>query len=207
MENARVSDYGMTEYPGGGGFGRMPPPPAPVEPMRGGGGGSPAYLVTLLVIACVVVGVFLAWGVHERGERTRLTIRNKQVEDAYVFAVAKRNDLAGFLTDPRTRLYRLVGKGRGDGAVTIAWQAETGRGLLIGDRMPLPGDRERYAVWRLEGPEAVAALLGAFRPEAGGTFYEFSRRGEGSGGEGGFIVTRETELKPAVPGEVVYETR
>jgi hypothetical protein len=176
--------------------------------------------MTLLVIACVVLGAMLAWGLRERGERTRLTARNREVEDAYVFVLAKRNDLAGFLTDPRTRLYRLTGAGRArGGSATIAWQDETRRGMLIGDRMPAPDDGETYVVWRTGDGDRAAAVLGAFRPDAGGTFYEFgagrrsgattmttSTKAAGAGG-GAFVITEETTATPVAPGEVVYETR
>lgn len=200
----------------------MAPPPPP--PPRMAPSGSPAaYFMTLLVIACVVLGAMLAWGLRERGERARLTVRNKQVEDAYVFVLAKRNDLASFLTDPRTRLYRLTGTGRArGGSATVAWQDETRRGLLIGERMPMPDDGGRYVVWRRGAADGAASkALGAFRPDAGGTFYEFgsSKRAatataatdaasaEVGGGGGSFVITEEKGASPDAPGEVVYETR
>jgi hypothetical protein len=215
--SARVSDS-----PFNAGFGRPTPPQAgpPVQyppPQYSSthreGGTSKPFLVTLLFIACVVLGALLNWGLKQRSERARLFERNIEVEQSYVTVLAKRNDLASFLTDPRTRLYRLGGGAQAGGkSVTVAWQQATGTGVLIGDDVPLPSDRHVYALWQLDGG-ARATLCGTFRPEPGVTFYDFHSPAEaGAGSEpGGFRVTDETDGRPQAPrpggGGAVYETR
>jgi hypothetical protein len=165
----------------------------------------------LLIITCVVLGVLLNWGMRQRSERARLFERNIEVEQSYVSVLAKRNDLASFLTDPRTRLYRLAGGAQAGGkSVTVAWQQATGLGVLIGEDVPRPSDGHVYALWQLDG-DARAVLCGTFRPEPGVTFYDFhSPARDGAGSEpGGFRVTDETDVRPQAPrpGAAVYETR
>lgn len=221
-----MSDYGTPPFDAG--FGR---PPIPPPPPQGGAPYSPGYyptptgrrheresgaskpfLVLLLIISCVVLGALLNWGMRQRAERARLFERNIEVEQSYVTVLAKRNDLASFLTDPRTRLYRLAGGGAAGGkSATVAWQEATGLGVLIGADVPLPSDRHVYALWQTDGG-ARATLCGTFRPEPGVTFYDFhstGRVGAGTGAEGGgFRVTDETEVRPQSPrGGAVYETR
>jgi hypothetical protein len=177
-------------------------------------GGSKGFLVTLLVIACLLLGGVLAWGFKERGERARLSVRNRRVEDAYTFVLAKRNDLANFLTDPRTRMIRLEGRGTARGlSVTVAWQEENRNGVLIGDSIPLPPDGSGYMVWLVPegagGPVRCDARLAGsalFRPEAGVTSFEFRTLSFG-GKVDGFYVTQEERKDAAAPGgRVIYES-
>jgi hypothetical protein len=197
----------------------MPPYSPGYYPTPPGGreresGASKPFLVMLLFIACGVLGALLNWGMRQRSERARLFARNIEVEQSYVTVLAKRNDLATFLIDPRTRLYRLTGGGPAGGkAVTVAWQEATGTGVLIGADVPLPSDQHVYALWQQDG-EAPATMVGTFRPEPGMTFYDFHSPGRGGAGAavergaGGFRVTDETEVRPQAPrGGVVYEMR
>ena len=176
--------------------------------------GSKAFLVTLLVIACLLLGGVLAWGFKERGERARLSQRNRRVEDAYTFVLAKRNDLANFLTDPRTRMIRLEGRGAARGlTITVAWQEESRTGVLIGDSIPLPPDGSGYMVWIVPegagGPVRCESRLGGsalFGPEAGVTSFDF-RVLDFAGKAEGFLVTQEERKDAAAPGgRVVYES-
>jgi hypothetical protein len=179
-----------------------------------GEGGSRGFLVVLLVLACVGGGGLLAWGLKEREARARLTERNRRAEDAYTFVLAKRNDLASFLVDPRTKLFRLEGRGDSQGKpLTIAWQEQTNSGVLVGDSMPLPGDGMGYVVWLLPGGGGGRAVrcegrlggAGLFRPEAGMTCFEFRALDVGAGAVEGFRVTQEQSSKGA-GGPVVYES-
>jgi hypothetical protein len=160
----------------------------------------------LLVIACVCLGALLNWGLRQRAERARLFERNIEVEQSYVTVLAKRNDLASFLTDPRTRLYRLGGSAQASGrALTVAWQPETQLGVLIGDEVPVPADKHQYALWEVDGNDR-ATLCGTFRPEGGVTYYNF--RATGGAEAKRFRVTDEMDARPAAPGgAMVYETR
>jgi hypothetical protein len=144
---------------------------------------------------------------RQRAERVRLFERNIEVEQSYVTVLAKRNDLASFLTDPRTHLYRLTGVGVASGrSATVAWQQETHSGVLIGDEIPLPAEGRQYAMWVVDGNDRATAC-GTFRPGAGVTYYDF--RANGGGGEAkGFRVTEEADGRPAAPGgAAVYEAR
>jgi len=220
-----LSDFGTPPF--NAGFGRPTPPPGQVGPpfqqppyrppaeyasgSRRDGGTSRPFLITLLFIACVVLGALLNWGMRQRSERARLFERNIEVEQSYVTVLAKRNDLASFLTDPRTRLYRLAGAAHAGGKrITVAWQQATGSGVLIGEDVPLPSDKHVYALWQVEG-DAPPALCGTFRPEPGVTLYPFhgSSASSAAGSEsGGFRVTDETDASPKAPqGGAVYETR
>jgi hypothetical protein len=164
----------------------------------------------LLFIACLALGVLLAWGLKERGRRAVLSARNHDIEDAYVAVLAKRGDLASFLTDPRTRLYRLSGRGVAGGrAVTVAWQEETRTGMLIGDRVPAAPDDRTYVMWHLD-QKRDALSCGALRPDPGGTFYEFHLGAAGSAaadGTSGFVLSLETGGDARTPGAIAYETR
>lgn len=193
------------------GFGRPPapvssPPPPHLPPQRESGGASKPFLVMLLLVACVCLGALLNWGMRQRAERARLFERNIEVEQSYVTVLAKRNDLASFLTDPRTHLYRLTGVGRATARLaTVAWQEATHSGVLIGDDVPLPADDHRYALWVVDSNDRATAC-GTFRPEAGVTYYDF--RANGAGEAKGFRVTDESDARPAAPGGVrVYESR
>src|SRR5438874_13406229 len=130
--SARVNEFAMQPF-------QAPRP----HPPRQGEGSSRPFLVLLLVIACVVLGALLNWGIRQRLERASLSLRNERLENAYVVVLAKRSDLASFLTDPRTRLYRLQGRGPALGqSATVAWQEETHSGVLIGDRITPPADQQ-----------------------------------------------------------------
>jgi hypothetical protein len=167
----------------------------------------------LLIVACVCLGVLLNWGVRERNARTALFQRNADVEKSYVFVLAKRNDLATFLTDPRTKLFRLPGRNEAVGtSLTVAWQEETRTGVLVGQRMPTPPDDRTFALWRF-GPSHDPTPCGAFGFNPGGTYYDFrAADGEGTNeapsGTAGFVVSLEPRGAPLPnrPGHVVYET-
>lgn len=206
-----------TPPPGSGGpppFGQQPYPPTEyASGSRREGGASKPFLITLLFVACVVLGALLNWGLRQRSERARLFERNIEVEQSYVTVLAKRNDLASFLTDPRTRFYRLAGGAHAGGkAVTVAWQQATGMGVLIGEDVPLPSDGHVYALWQVDG-DARATLSGTFRPEPGVTLYHFQSGAAASAAgtdPGGFKVTDETDARPQAPklgGAAAYETR
>jgi hypothetical protein len=157
-------------------------------------------------MACGALGALLAWGMREHGQRAILTARNHDVEDAYVAVLAKRGDLASFLTDPRTRLYRLAGRGLAAGrGVTIAWQDETQSGILIGERIPPPGDSRTYVVWHLD-PKLDPVPCGGFHADAAGTFYEFRLPGTGDA-TAGFLLSVEHDRTARRPGDIAYETR
>jgi hypothetical protein len=199
-----LSNYGGHQF--NAGFGRPPympplPPTRPAPPAPGGGGSSRPFLMLLLIIACLSLGVLLAWGIRERGERARLSQRNGELNDAYVRVLAKRGDLASFLTDQKTRLYRLSGRGEASGrSITVAWQEETHSGVLIGDRMPLIDARARYALWHVD-PSQGSTAAGTFRPEPAGTFYDF-RLTAPVQGTAGFRVSVETDPSATRPGRV-----
>src|SRR5205814_1783170 len=130
---AYVSEFGFGHYSAG--FGRQAAPPSPPPPANSGS--SRPFLFFLLIVTCAALGALLAWGIREHGERARLSVRNHGVEDAYVAVPANRNDLADFLTDQRTRLYRLAGRNEANGhMITVAWQEQTSTGMLVGDRVP-----------------------------------------------------------------------
>lgn len=197
-----MSEYGLPQFPGA--YGRVLPVPPP-PPQRSPGASRP-FLVLLLIIACIALGALLSWGMKEHGERARLSARNYKVENAYIAVLAKRNDLASFLTDQRTRLYRLMGQGEGSGRfVTVAWQQETRTGLLIGDRVPPISGNETYAMWYIDSSQHAVAC-GVFQPEAAGTFYEFHVP-ESVEGTAGFMVSVEPDLNAQKPGRIAYETR
>jgi hypothetical protein len=197
-----VSEYGLPQFPGA--YGKVSPPALP-PPQRGSGASKP-FLVLLLIIACIALGALLSWGIKEHGERARLSDRNYRVENAYVAVLAKRNDLASFLTDQRTRLYRLMGHWEASGRfVTVAWQPETRTGLLIGDRVPLLAEQETYAMWYID-PSQHAVACGVFQPEAAGTYYQFHVP-ESTGDTPGFIVSVESDRYAQKPGRIMYETR
>ena len=209
-----MSDPGTPQQP--------EPPPLPAtskrdysSPIAYGASPEPrttrAFPVALLCIACITLGAVLAWGFKERGERARLTERNRKVEDAYTFVLAKRNDLANFLTDPATRMIRLEGRAAARGqALTIAWKDDKQTGVLIADSMPLPGDGAGYVIWvvptagqplRCDSRMGAAAL---FSPEPGVTSFEFRALGLRAKAEG-FIVTEETRKDPTSPSpRVLY---
>lgn len=200
-----MSNYGGHQF--NAGFGRPPylPPLPPQPPAPGGGGSSRPFLMMLLILACLVLGVLLAWGIRERGERARLSQRNGELADANVRVLAKRSDLASFLTDQKTRLYRLAGHGDASGrSVTVAWREDIQSGVLIGDRMPLPGDDATYTLWHVDAAHA-ATRAGAFRPDPAGTFYDFRVTGP-TRGTAGFKVSIETDPNAAQPGRIGYET-
>ena len=224
-----MSDFGTPPFDAG--FGRPSPPTPPpgqagpvfqqpyrppteyASGSRRDGGTSKPFLITLLFIACVVLGALLNWGLRQRSERARLFERNIEVEQSYVTVLAKRNDLASFLTDPRTRFSRLAGGQQAAGkSATVAWQQATGTGVLIGEDVPLPSDGHVYALWQIDG-DARATLSGTFRPEPGVTLYHFQSGALGASGAagaepGGFRVTDETNERPQAPkGGAVYETR
>jgi hypothetical protein len=189
----------------------MPPPQPPYPPrppLQQQSGSSRPFLVLLLIIACVILGVLLAWGLREHGERTRLSARNHDVEDAYVFVLAKRSDMATFLTDPRTRLYRLATHHTASaGSVTIAWQEETHSGFLIGDRLPQPADDQRYAIWHVDTAGKVQHAAD-FRPDPGGTYAQFHLAGPAAtDATAGFRISLETDPNARQPGDIVYESR
>jgi hypothetical protein len=198
-----VNDFGIRQFPTN--YSGMPPlPPPPQRPPQSTGSSRP-FLVMLLIIACVVLGVLLAWGMREHGERARLSARNHDVEDAYVFVLAKRSNLATFLTDPRTHLYRLAPRHATSGSVTVAWQEETHTGLLIGDRLTQPEDRQHYALWHVDSAGKIQHAVD-FRPEPGGTYADFHLAAPADK-TAGFRISFETDNNAPQPGDIVYETR
>lgn len=198
-----MNDFGIRQFPTN--YSQSPPLPPPSQRHGQSTGSSRPFLVLLLIIACVVLGVLLAWGMREHGERARLSARNHDVEDAYVFVLAKRSNLATFLTDPRTRLYRLAPSHAASGSITIAWQEETRAGLLIGDRLAQPQDRQHYAVWHVDATGKPQHAVD-FRPEPGGTYAEF-HLATPSDKTAGFRISLETGASAGKPNEFIYETR
>jgi hypothetical protein len=191
-----------------------PPPPRTPRPVGygEGGGASRPFLYCLLILACVGLGALLNWAVREHRARTNLAQANVDISKSYTFVLAKRNDLAGFLTDERTRLYRLPGHGEVAGrTVTVAWQEATRTGILIGDRMPVVPEGQVFAIWHLDSTGRATAC-GTFVSAATGTFFDFRALGAAADAvAAGFLVTREAEsaerdLKQP-GGPVVYGSR
>ena len=195
-----MNDFGIRQFPSN----YNPMSPLPPRPQQAAGSSRP-FLVLLLIIACVLLGALLAWGMREHGERTRLSARNHDVEDAYVFVLAKRSSLASFLTDPRTHLYRLAPLHSASGSVTVAWQEETHAGLLIGDRLPQPDDHQRYALWHVDSAGKVQHATD-FRPDPGGTYADFHLAAP-SGTTAGFRISQETNPNAQQPGEILFDAR
>jgi hypothetical protein len=187
----------------------MPPPPRR-ETTPSSGGSSRPFLLMLLAIACLLLGALLAWGMGQRGERARLSVRNVELANAYVAVLAKRDDLAGILTDPRTRLYTLQGRNAAAGlAVTVAWQEQTHTGVLVGDRMPLPPDDRAYTLWRVDAGQSKPTPAVTFRPDSARTIQEFHVTSSEGAGSGGFRVSVEKGPQPKgppAPADVVYES-
>lgn len=142
----------------------------------------------------------MAWGIREHRERARLSARNHAVENAYTVVLARRNDIAAFLTDPRTQLHRLSGRGVASGrTLTIAWQEQTRSGLVVGERVPVSPEGMIYTLWcRGSGAGKVALQAGTFRAEAGltcqGFFVPAVADGDG-------VDRFEVTLAPAGAGE------
>jgi hypothetical protein len=194
-----VNEFGMGQFPD---YVRTP---QSAPPVRQDSGSSKPFLVLLLILSCVLLGALLSWGIHERFERAVLSVRNEKLANAYTVVLAKRSDLAGFLTDHRTKLYRLKGRGKALGqSVTIAWQEETGRGLLLGEHVPAIADGQVYAVWHVDQKNHVVRG-GTFREDPAGTFYDFRVIGSSEGTQG-FRVSLESNSNVDKPGEIVYET-
>jgi len=205
-----VSDPGNPQQP-------EAPPSIPYSPFTRSPISSPqpratrAFPVALLCIACITLGVVLAWAFKERGERARLSERNRKVEDAYTFVLAKRNDLANFLTDPATRLIRLEGRGAARGQfLTIAWKDDKQTGVLIADSMPLPPDGAGYVIWVIPTSgqpvrcDSRVGAAGLFRPEPAVTSFEFRALDLATKAQS-FMVTEETRKDPASPSpRVLY---
>jgi hypothetical protein len=199
-----VNEFGTQQFPGNYGGGFSPPPHRPQSPRQGEGSSRP-FLVLLLVIACVVLGALLNWGIRERLQRASLSVRNERLENAYVVVLAKRSDLANFLTDPRTRLYRLHGSGPAFGqSATVAWQEETHSGVLIADRIAPPADLQLYVLWHMDAKDQTDSA-GAFRPDPAGTYYDFHLVGSAQG-TSGFRVSLESDANPHKHGPIVFET-
>lgn len=203
--SVHVSQFGT---PFDAGFGSRPPP-VPTPPVMAGGA-SRQFLYALLIIACVGLGVLLNWAAREHRARTALSNANVEIRQSYTVVLAKRNDLASFLTDPRTRLYRLTGRDEAAGrSVTVAWQEQTRSGILIGDRMPVAPDGQSFVMWHLNSARQATAG-GTFRSDAAGTYYDFRvPTGSADAGTAGFLVSLENdgEHELTKPGHVVYEVR
>jgi hypothetical protein len=178
------------------------PAPPPQEPPRGS---SRAFLYFLLILVCAGLGAIFAWGRKQHSERVRLSERNRAVEDAYVFVVARGNDLASFMADPRTRLFRL--SGRGDlrtRQITIAWQEERRTGMVIWDQLPPPGDDECYSLWMTPRDAQTPVFCGSFRPDSGVHFHRFQFNGA-SPAASAFAVGVTRDKNPTAPQSVVFQ--
>jgi hypothetical protein len=179
-------------------------PPSPRLPESRGGSSGP-FLVLLLILACLVLGVVLAWGVHERTQRAVLSARNEKLANAYVIVLAKRSDLVSFLTDPRTHLYHLAGNGAALGqSVTVAWQQATGRGVLMGEHVPALETGRAYVLWHLD-KASRPTRCGAFQEDVTGTFYEFALK-QPTDSTAGFQVSVEANSDVDKPSRIVYDT-
>lgn len=195
-----MNEFGIPPFPGN--YWGMPLPP---RPPRESDGSSRPFLLLLLVLACVVLGAVLSWGIHERTQRAVLSVRNEKLANAYTVVLAKRSDLASFLTDRRTHLYRLAGKGAALGQwATVAWQQETGRGVLMAERVPAVEEGRTYVLWQMDKGQKLRRC-GAFQEEASGTFYDFDLKGPVDS-TAGFRVSVEANSDVDKPGKIVYET-
>jgi Anti-sigma-K factor rskA len=195
-----VNEFGMSNFPES-----FRPMPRPRPPQRGSESSRP-FLVFLLILACVGTGALWAWGLREHNERARLFERNLEVEKSYVVVLAKRSDLAGFLTDQRTHFFHLVGRSEANGQVaTVAWQEESHTGFLVADKVAPLSDHEIYAMWHLDG-DHKPALCGGFQPDPTGTIYDFQCP-DPSQGTGGFLISIEPDRNAKAPSRIVYETR
>ena len=180
-----------------------PPPNFQVHPPARGGASAP-FLLMLLALACIGLGVVLSWGLHQRRERVRLTQRNHLVETAFTDALGRRQDLAAFLIDPRTRLIRLPGRHEQSGkSLSIAWRDDARSGFLIAqDLLPAP-EGFRYAVWAVSGEQTRSA--GRFDADPGTTIANLSAPELGRAAAG-FKVSLESRSGPAPGGNVVFES-
>jgi hypothetical protein len=177
----------------------------PARAAREEGGSCGAFLLMLLILACVVLGAVLSWGIHERTERAVLSVRNEKLANAYIVVLAKRSDLASILTDQRTHLYRLRGEGTALGQwATVAWQAETGRGVVLGEHVPAIAEGRYYVLWHVDQNQKLVKC-GWFREDVTGTFYDFGLR-ESVASTAGFRVSVESNSDVDKPGQIVYET-
>jgi hypothetical protein len=156
----------------------------------------------------VGLGALLNWAIREHQARSALAYANVEIRKSYTVVLAKRNDLASFLTDERTRLYRLTGHNEAAGrSLTVAWQEQTRTGILIGDNMPLAAEGQAFVMWQL-GPARQLIACGSFQSDPAGTYYDF-RAPTATAPTAGFLVSLESdsELSPKTPEHVVYETR
>lgn len=197
-----MSDFGTSSFYGG-----FTPNPSSAPPEQPRHGSSKAFLYFLLILVCGGLGALLNWGVREHQTRKALAADNLKVRKDYTFVLAKRNDLASFLTHEKTRLFRLGGRQEANGtSVTVAWQEETRTGILIGDRIPIAPEGQAFALWRL-GPDRQPSAAGTFLSEPAGTYHDF-RVPTAQADTTGFLVTLEadSEHDPKAPGRTVYET-
>ena len=198
-----MNDFGM---PPDGGL----PNAAADRPPNRPGNRSPLMPALLLVLACAGLGAMLSWGNAQRKAQALLRERNRGLEDAYSVVIAQRDDLAAFLTDPRTRLYHLTGRSAAAGhSAIMAWQSTRGTGFFMGDRMPLPADSKIYRIWQgSRGSRSATPADRAFRPEPGLTCVEFHVLGDSPGSTPDrFFLTLETDRRSAGPSaDIAYET-
>lgn len=197
-----MNEFGMPQF--NGGFGRYTPLPPPRRPQDSGS--ARPFLFLLLIISGLACGALLAWGLREHQERSRLTQRNAAVEQSYIVVLANRADLASFLTDDRTHLYHLAGRGDAAGRfATIAWQEETHSGILIADRMAPAADHDIYRLWHIP-PSRKPTPCVNFQADPADTIQRF-RCPEAGNSTSGFLISVESDQNTPRPGQIVYETR
>ena len=135
-------------------------------------------------------------------------MRNAALEQAYVVVLANRNDVVAFLTDPRTKLFPLAGRNEAAGrSVTVAWQEQTRSGFVIGERMPVPADDERYVLWHVARDGRTQTPGEILSPEPSGTVDAFTFPAPAAAGEAaGFRVSVERGPAGRAPARVLYDS-
>ncbi|HSI35999.1 MAG TPA: hypothetical protein VK986_20620 [Tepidisphaeraceae bacterium] len=156
----------------------------------------------LLIVVCLLLGAAVSWGVAQYRERARLTVRNRDLGQAYTVVMAQRDDLAHFVAAPDTKIFRLTGRGASAGAeATIAWNARRLTGFVLGERVPLLGDDAVYRVWVRGADRKLTPTDRTFRPGTGLTCVEFHAVATAPQASG-FVVAAEPVTTPGARGPV-----
>jgi hypothetical protein len=147
---------------------------------------------TALIVACLVLGVVLAWGHYEVGQR-RLAESDIRLYRHDLDALTSRDgDLGNLLADPDTKLVPLETADPREISplhlAAIAWNDGHQRGALFCDNLAPAGDGREYQLWLIprEGDDAATAVS-LSDPEPGQTVYAFSPMGRASPRE--FVLT------------------
>lgn len=130
-------------------------------------------LVFGLVLSCLLLGLALSWGLHQRHAGRRAAGQAEGWRYDYGLINAKQASLIEFLASPETQLIHLQATHDApEQTAALAWNPRQQAGVLFGEQLAPLSSEQKYHLWLIgEANEPIDG--GAFDAVAGSAVHRF----------------------------------